>query len=187
MSRKVFGVGVNDVPNITNTKGYTVWYSMLRRCYSKVYHKIKPSYALCEVHDSWKILSNFLVWFEDNYIEGWELDKDFLVKDNTLYSPATCVFIPRELNSLLIKHTGGHNGLPTGVSYKKSHGKFVAQLSKTLNGKRVGQHLLISESLEECEAAYNKAKVEYILEVANRYKDKLNTTLIKQIQNRFPK
>ena len=31
---------------------------------------------------------------------GWELDKDILEKGNKTYSPETCCFVPRVINSL---------------------------------------------------------------------------------------
>ena len=41
----VFSKGINDVINSRDTKEYQVWHSMIRRCYSDVYQKLKPTYA----------------------------------------------------------------------------------------------------------------------------------------------
>ena len=36
---------------------------------------------------------------------SFQLDKDSLIKGNKVYSESTCVFIPQEVNSLLVKST----------------------------------------------------------------------------------
>ena len=47
---KVFGKGINDTEN---AKDYQTWHSMLRRCYSPVFKKDKPTYEGCEVCEEW--------------------------------------------------------------------------------------------------------------------------------------
>lgn len=82
----------------TMTKMYQVWHDMLRRCYSAEYQENQPTYIGCSVCDDWHNFQVFGEWFEDNYISGYHLDKDSLVKGNKVYSPDTCAFIPREEN-----------------------------------------------------------------------------------------
>lgn len=80
----------------------SIWKSMMNRCYDpkgKAYSRYGGSGVV--VCKEWKEYDNFLVWFKDNYIEGFALDKDLLVNGNKIYSPDTCVFIPPTLNSLL--------------------------------------------------------------------------------------
>ena len=60
---KVFGKGINDTEN---AKDYQTWHSMLRRCYSPVYKKDRPTYEGCEVCDEWLRLSTFKKWYAEN-------------------------------------------------------------------------------------------------------------------------
>lgn len=96
----VCGVGINDsYVGCTCEHGqhiisYSIWKAMLARCYSASHHKRYPTYSNCSVCKEWHLFSNFKKWFDENYIEGYHLDKDILVQDNKVYSPQTCVFIP---------------------------------------------------------------------------------------------
>lgn len=74
-------------------KSYAVWESMIRRCYDEKLHKRLPTYKDCTVCEEWHNFENFHKWFQDNYIEGFELDKDIRVQNNKLYSPETCMFV----------------------------------------------------------------------------------------------
>lgn len=103
---------------------------MKTRCYNPNYHKDRPGYAECMICDEWlDDKRRFYEWVDRNFymIEGEptvELDKDILVQGNKLYSPETCIFVPKRINDLFC-HINGHtdNGLPTGVTYSKKTGK----------------------------------------------------------------
>jgi len=82
-----------------NTKCYQTWSDMLRRCYNAVLHKKFPTYKDCTVCTSWLNFQNFASWFDLNYIEGCELDKDLRVAGNKVYSPSTCMFVTQAENS----------------------------------------------------------------------------------------
>lgn len=134
-SKLVCGVGNNDVRCIskTNKKLYDNWVDMLKRCYLETRW---PSYRGCSVATEWHTLSNFKKWYEENYVDGWQLDKDLLYPRNKIYSKETCLFIPHKINSLLTftnKNRGEH---PLGVSF---NGKYVSVCStgKGNNGVRV--------------------------------------------------
>lgn len=69
---------------------YEKWASMLRRAYSKVYHKKRPTYIGSSVCEEWLYLSNFIKWVDSQPEDNWanlQLDKDFLVSGNKHYSP----------------------------------------------------------------------------------------------------
>lgn len=100
----VESVGINDVPfvvrpTIGNKKvihpAYTVWQHMLQRCYNAKVKEKQPTYINITCCEEWLSFSNFALWFKDNYIYGYHLDKDLLVKENRIYSPDTCIFSPR--------------------------------------------------------------------------------------------
>ncbi len=97
----VEGVGVVGTTDTSNKKAFKLWKAMLVRCYSDNYHDTRPTYKTAEVCEEWQYYPNFLKWFEDNYVEGYDLDKDCLDLRRKYYSPETCIFIPRKLNSIL--------------------------------------------------------------------------------------
>ena len=79
-------------------KQYQSWTDMLKRCYSMSELKRRPTYNGCSVCEEWHNFQNFAKWFDDNYIEGCQLDKDVKVEGNKIYSPSTCKFIPISAN-----------------------------------------------------------------------------------------
>ena len=148
-----YGFGVNDdkpnsVSNRKPTKAYRCWYAMLHRCYSGT----KPQYAGCNVCDEWRSFKAFRRWFEANSVEGWELDKDIL-GDGLLYSPATCVFVPKALNQFLTCTSGGQ-------SKSASRGKFQCRIVE--NGKR--KSLGTFATLEESNRVWAAAKRQQVLD-----------------------
>jgi len=137
----VFGVGVNDWVGKINVDGksireYDLWKNMLKRCFDEKYKQKKPTYQGVTCSKEWLSMTKFI---EDvsqmrGYgLSGWGLDKDILVKGNKLYSKDTCCFVPKEVNSLLIKCDNSRGEYPVGVYFHKASGKFMAQLS--INGK----------------------------------------------------
>lgn len=87
------------------TKSYTVWDSMILRCFSKKYNKKHNSYKGISVSTDWLCFQNFAKWFEENWklhMNGWQLDKDILCKGCKTYSPETCCFVPTEVNKLFV-------------------------------------------------------------------------------------
>lgn len=170
----VFGKGINDINS--KVSSYVTWHSMVRRCYSEVYQKSKPTYINVTMCSDWHYLSNFHSWFVENYIEGWQLDKDLLSNFGNHYSENNCCFLPNEINCAL-KFNNGKNDLPPGVSYNNDahKKKYVAQYSRNdEKGNRKSVHLICSEDIEECFTAYKQAKEAYIKELAEKYKNILS-------------
>ena len=167
--KKLFCVGKFDidatrVSSKTIQNAYFVWCGMLCRCYSEKFQEKQPSYIGCIVCDEWKLFSNFLTWFEVNYKEGCELDKDILFKNNKVYSPDTCCFVPKCINSLLTNRKNHRGKYPVGV-FKNNYGVFLATLS--VNGKQ--RTVARCKSQEEAFYAYKQAKEKHIQEVAVEY------------------
>lgn len=79
-------------------KRYAIWSSMIQRCYSELNFIKHPTYKDCTVCDEWLNYQNFSKWFEENYVKGYDLDKDILIEGNKIYSNKTCCFVPRWLN-----------------------------------------------------------------------------------------
>ena len=99
------GIGIHKTSiNSKPTKKYSMWKSMLDRCYDDKVQKNRPTYIGCNVSESWNCYQVFGDWYEENYnpeyMQGWHLDKDILVKGKRVYSPETCCFVPNEINIL---------------------------------------------------------------------------------------
>ncbi|HSE99915.1 MAG TPA: hypothetical protein VLA48_03380 [Nitrososphaeraceae archaeon] len=148
---------------------YMVWQGMLRRCYSKKYKDKNPTYKDVTVCEEWHNFQNFAAWFEENHIEGFHLDKDILVKENKIYSPETCCFVPAEINTLLTKTNSKRGKYPIGVCFSKRGRKFGASFNK--EGKKL--HLGFFNTPEEAFQAYKTAKEEYIKEVADKWRKQI--------------
>lgn len=101
---KVYNMAINDSGIRSKEKIVILWRDMLQRCYDTNFQKKNSTYIGCTVCDEWLLLSNFKKWFDENYIEGYALDKDILVKGNKVYSPNTCCFVPKEINALFVKN-----------------------------------------------------------------------------------
>ena len=159
--KPIYGIGIND--SKVRSKCYHVWHGLLRRCYSIEFKKKHQSYKDCTMCDEWLIYSNFKIWFDKNYIEGYDLDKDLLLKGNKHYSPNTCVFIPHRINTLLINEKASRGSLPIGVSpYKNKYQVKIALGKKT-------KHIGYFSTTEEAFLAYKKTKEKYIKEIALEY------------------
>lgn len=157
--KKIFGVGINDCEFSSNKKFAIVWRDMIQRCYDSNFISINPTYLGCSVCDEWLYLSNFKEWFDKNYIEGYQLDKDILVKGNKVYSPETCCFVPREINYLFIKNTK----IRTNV--RASRSKYRADIKIRKKYINIGSF----DTKEEAEEAYAKTRINLIKQYAEEY------------------
>ena len=182
-SPSVFGVGVVGTKypiseGGRNAKEYTLWQSMLERCYSEKYQKKQPTYEGCEVSDNFKSFEYFYEWCYkqigfDNDGNGnpFQLDKDLLIKGNKVYSENSCVFIPREINSLLTKRTALRGEHLIGVCWSNTNKAFMAQVRKN---KGKSEHLGFFNTEIEAFNAYKVAKESFIKEQAEKWKSQID-------------
>lgn len=100
--RGYYGVGVYTArKNGIKTKQYIKWFSMFNRCYDEKSLEKEPQYIDCEVSNEFYNFQNFAQWYDRKIYNSkyeLELDKDLLFKNNKIYSPSTCCFIPKEIN-----------------------------------------------------------------------------------------
>jgi len=173
-----FGDGIYKA-NIkgVQTKRYKIWNSMLQRCYDVKFQSRNPWYKDCKVDEKWHNYQNFAKWFEDNYIKGFELDKDLINKNNKIYSSINCSFIPKQINNLLIKRGKLRGIYPLGVTRLRD--KFMSQLS--VNGKLV--KLGIFNSVEEAFKVYKKEKEQLIKKMAEEYKKDIPQIIYENLVN----
>ena len=136
--KEIIGGAVNDAwyvvqPRVDGVKlicpAYQSWISMIKRAYSDLHPTTHSS--VCK---EWLTFSVFSKWYECNYIEGYQLDKDIKIKGNKEYSPLSCMFIPHKINFLLNKQLQSKGEFPTGVNYCKQNGMYRSQIS--IDGKR---------------------------------------------------
>ena len=178
-SPSVYGVGISGAKypptvNGRNTKEYALWYSMLKRCYSDKYQKKQPTYEGCEVSENFKSYEYFYEWCNEQIgfdNEGWHLDKDLLIKGNKVYSESTCVFIPHEINLLLIKRESLRGEYLIGVYWSNTNKVFVARVHKN-KGKQ--EYLGCFKTELEAFNAYKVAKEAFVKEQANKWKGKID-------------
>lgn len=179
---RVYGIGYvgeGKYDIIKNKKYYKTWQSMLQRCYDKNFHKKESTYKNCKVCEEWHNFQNFAEWYEENFYqinnETMCLDKDILIKSNKIYSPNTCVFVPKRINSLFVKSDNIRGILPIGVSYCKLKNKFRAtcNIYDFKNKKSKTKHIGYYNTSQEAFYHYKKFKENYIKEVADLYKNKI--------------
>lgn len=108
----VYGHGKNDVNFQSYVGGkrvwqYGLWTFMLKRCFCEKVKLRYPTYQDVTCCSEWLSFANFLEWCnkEVDYKgkpQGMALDKDLIIKGNKVYSPETCSFVPRFVNTLLL-------------------------------------------------------------------------------------
>ena len=137
----VSGIGINDMPkgwttkNDLNKRIYTVWYSMISRCYNKkdVNYKFYGDKGVYVCND-WLLLSNFVK--DISNIEGYNywlnhpnewvaLDKDIKSNgNNKCYCLEQCMFVSIEDNVKQATQTRDN-------SYLKEKGREVGCINST--------------------------------------------------------
>lgn len=176
--KPVFGVGINDADYVVCGKHgtcpyYKAWQNMLKRCYCDSYQAKQPTYVGCTVCDEWLSFSVFRAWMEKQDWRGKELDKDILVPGNRVYSPETCLFVTRQINSLL--NVREPSPFPQGVYFDVSSGKFRAEF--TANGKKT--YIGVFRTPREAGIAYKRAKAKHITKVAMSQPPRLRVALLR--------
>ena len=146
-----------------HTKAYACWESMLRRCYSKKFQEKRLTYKGCSVCEEWHNFQVFAEYYKGNYKEGSQLDKDLLLKGNKVYSQDTCVFVPSNINTFIIKCEARSGKCKVGVCLRVGR-KSKPYMSKINNntGKRL--YLGYFSTEEEAYQAWLTAKLSQALE-----------------------
>jgi len=186
----VYNVGVfdmHDFKNETKTQEYSLWSGVLERCYSKINSKYLKNYKDCEASECFKYYSKFKKWCntqvgfnsKDDKGNSFHLDKDILIKGNKIYSEDTCCFVPQEINCLFINSKSARGDNPVGVHQKNRNEKFGATCSIGGCQKFLGYY----STTEEAFQAYKETKEAYIKEVANKWKDQIDSRVYEALMN----
>ena len=177
----VYGVGItgNEVTkhNGEHTPTYKLWHSVIQRCYSEKVKLKHKAYENCQASDYFKYYPNFKEWCNkqigfnclDEKGERFHLDKDLLSDGAKTYSEDNCCFIPREINTAITKVYLESKASRTGVTFYG--GKFVSRVSKFNICITLGKF----DTEQEAFYTYKQAKEAYIKELANKWKDKIDS------------
>lgn len=145
----------------SNSLHYKHWVKMINRCYNLLTLERQKSYVNVSVCEEWSNLQSFCKWSEEQeYKNGFQLDKDLKEYGNKIYSPEKCLYIPAELNYLfLVPNNKFTYDLPLGVT-QLSNGKYQSR-------NRYGY--LSSWNIDECLKFYWDGKTERVLIVCDKY------------------
>jgi len=124
-------------------KEYDCWVRILDRCYNENSNHKNPSYRNITVCAEWHNYQIFAEWYNKNKpcIEDikFEVDKDLiqLKCKNKIYSPSTCIFLPKKINTFLCNNQVNNNSGCAGVSFFKNNNKWRAYTSEFGKNKQV--------------------------------------------------
>ena len=165
--KPLYGVGANDAhytttPTVNGVKlwdpAYVAWSSMMQRAYDKKFHEKNPTYLDVTVCKEWHSFSAFRAWWLDNYKEGCQLDKDFLLIGNREYGPEECIYVPRWLNIFTVDSGASRGELPIGACFHNQTGKYRSSCSNPITGKQHGLGYFTTP--EAAHEAWLKCKLE---------------------------
>lgn len=164
--RPMCGIGINDLNGFVpvRSKAYQTWRNMIWRCYRINPTSREKSYQECDVCEEWLYFSNFKKWFDKNYVFGYALDKDILIKGNKVYSPETCCFIPSEINLLIQDNKGRRSPYAKGVSIDKRDGGYNAVFWDGV--KKTSRR---ANTIKDAFSLYKQSKELHIKRVAIKY------------------
>ena len=168
-------------------KEYSLWTDMLLRCTNKVLRK-RPTYEGVTCSENFKSYTFFYEWCnqqkgfneKDKNSRKWSLDKDLLIRGNKCYSEDVCVFVPNRVNNLVIKRNASRGDWPIGVSLDKATSKYKASCN---NGTGKQTYLGRFNTPQEAFQAYKTFKEALIKEVANEYKEQLDSRVYEALMN----
>lgn len=166
-----YGKYNTTVDNVASVK----WRDMLTRAYSDVELLRRPSTEDVKVCEEWHNFQNFAEWFNGNYINGWELDKDIITPGNFLYSPETCCFIPREINTRFPKRYSKSSR----VYWDRTKEKYQVNY-RSLDGMRKTRHFKCKLCAEQFKILQTK---DLLLQLAGKYKEDLSPIVFHSLVN----
>ena len=183
MAKLVQGIGFNDGSRIASVnkvinKEYVLWQTMLCRLAN---NKRYPTYSDCGISDNFKSYSYFYDWCQNQVgfnSDGFDMDKDILIKGNKIYSEDTCMFVPHEINRCFIR-TGNKGRYPIGVTFNKMNNKFIAFLSKN----HVKTHIGCFDNEANAFYAYKTEKEDYIKSLAIMFVGQIDERIYNVLMN----
>lgn len=167
--RTVFGIGYlgcNDADAARDNYIYSKWANMMQRCYDEETHRIKPYYALCTAEIEFQNFSNYREWHKENAMgdRKVDLDKDVLIRGNTVYGSETCTLISHFTNTIF-----ENRGADTNIVLNNDTGKYDVTMSILGKREEVGSF----DTEEEAKQGFIDYKQDYIRKYAKKCKGKV--------------
>lgn len=177
-----FGIGKyksRENSKSKQTRCYKIWKEILNRCYNKKCKAYKNYGNIgVKICDEWLNFQNFADWYYNNYKNNnFCLDKDLLVKNNKIYSPSTCCFIPICINNLLTKRQNFRGKYPIGVR----SGNNIIQSQINFMGKK--KYIGSFKNGIDAFNAYKIEKEKCIKLYADKYKNELDKSVYNALYN----
>jgi hypothetical protein len=170
--------------NGVHTREKEYWTKMLARAYPGKTWEKRPTYVGCSCTSLFNEFQLFAEWCNTQVgfgNESWHLDKDLLVKGNKVYGEHTCVFLPPEINNMLVTRKDERGAYPIGVTMRcKKTPRFIAQCN---NGTGKPQVLGFFDTPEEAHLAYKCFKEAHVKSVAEKYKNLLDVRAYSALLN----
>lgn len=156
---------------------YTKWRSMLSRCYNPNDGAYKR-YGGRGVHvcKEWHNFQNFAEWYYSykKKEDGWNLDRDILVKGNLEYCPEKCCIVPRQINMAVVSRVSDRGAYAIGVSYNKKDKTFSMQVQVGQGRSLHSRH----KTEEQAFLAYKDAKETQLLSLAYEWAGQVDHKVI---------
>ena len=134
--------------NMSNTRIYHIWQGIRYRCYTKTCSTYKNYGAKgIKVCEDWnKSFENFYFWaIQNGYNDTLTIDR---INPNGDYEPSNCRWASWEVQSnnknILPTNTSGY----VGVSWSKTHKKWLCNISINNKTKRIGIYNTKKEAVE---------------------------------------
>ena len=172
----LFGNGYNDrkyqvFKNKRPTREYDLWHSMLKRCYDKKTHLVRPTYKNTEMSEKFKSYTYFHEWCQEQIgfsNTNFSMDKDLITKGNKIYSEDSCLFVPYDINGCLTKADDVRGDYPIGVhfSVRNKINPYKAEISIRKKKISLGYYDCPIKAFN----AYKIAKERHIKDLAERYR-----------------
>jgi hypothetical protein len=156
--------------------------NLLSRCSAEgAEQRRRPRYVGCT--NGFKDFNEFAEWHRKQVgygVDNFQIDKDILSKGNKVYSPETCLLVPRQLNMVVVNGRGKRGEFPLGVSFDKARKMFIAKLSVEHKTIVVG---CMHTTPESAFADYKVAKEKYIRELANKWRSQIDPRAYEALMN----
>lgn len=167
--------------NGDRTKEYAHFHSMFNRVFGKSALKHRETYRDCNIDEHFHNFQVFAEWCNKQVgfsEDGWQLDKDILIKGNRTYSPMACVFVPNAINCIFAAGTK-NDTLPKGVYWKPKRACYVSAVSVDNKFKHLGYF----NTIDDAKAAYDKAKIDEVCRVAEKYRSRIDKRVYEILLN----